>query len=149
LAGRETDVAQRALQILGLDVLVALDLEALDRRSLENGDDERAAIAPQLAVAEEAGRIQRAQRCGEAPGIELVADVDRQVVVDGALGNALQALDADVADREPAAALRHGGHRNGAGCSAGRDRERRVNDCSETHRVSKPSVYVPGDIVIK
>jgi hypothetical protein len=32
--------------------------------------------------------------------VEAVADVDRQVVVDRALGDALQSLDADVADRE-------------------------------------------------
>ena len=32
--------------------------------------------------------------------VELIADVDRQVVVNRAFGNALQTLDADVADRE-------------------------------------------------
>ena len=44
--------------------------------------------------------------------VEPVADVDRQVVEDRALGDALQALDADVADGEGGgAALReHGGY---------------------------------------
>ena len=46
------------------------------------------------------GVVHRAQRFGDASLIELVADVDRQVVVDRAFGDALQALDADVADRE-------------------------------------------------
>ena len=61
LAGRETDVAQRLLEVLGLDVLVAGDLEALDRRPLEHRDDQRAAVAAHLDVAEEAGRVQRAE----------------------------------------------------------------------------------------
>ena len=100
LAGGETDIAQRALQVLGLDVLVALDLEAFDRRPFDHSDDQRAAVAPHLDIAEEAGRIQGAHRFGDAALIELIADIDRQVVVDRALGDALQAFDADIADRE-------------------------------------------------
>ena len=41
--------------------------------------------------------------------VHAVADVHRQVVVDRALGDALQALDADVADREFDRRLRAGG----------------------------------------
>ena len=100
LPRREADVAQRLLQVLGLDVLVAGDLEALDRWPLEHRDDQRAAVAAQLDVAEEAGGVQRAQRFLDAALVEPVADVDRQVVEDRALGDALQPLDADVADGE-------------------------------------------------
>ena len=100
LARREADVAQRLLQVFGLDVLVALDLEALDRGTLEHGDDERAAVATQFDVTEESGRVHRAQCFRDATRIELIADVDRQIIEDRAFGDALQAFDADVADRE-------------------------------------------------
>ena len=100
LAPRETHVAQRLLEVFGLDVLVARDREALDRGALEHGDDQRAAVAADLDVAEEAGRVQRAQRLVDASFVEPVADVDGQVVVDRAFRDALQALDADVADGE-------------------------------------------------
>ena len=100
LAGREPDVAQRLLQILGLDVLVTGDLEALDGRALQHHDNERAAVAAQLHVAEEAGGVQSADRLAHALRREVIADVHRQVVVDRALGDALQTLDADVADGE-------------------------------------------------
>ncbi len=100
LAARESDVAQRLLEVLGLDVLVAGDREALDRRPLEHGHDQRAAVAADLDVAEEAGCIQRAQRFVDAAAVEAIADVHRQVVVDRAFRDALQALDPDVADGE-------------------------------------------------
>ena len=101
LAGGETDVAQRLLQVLGLDVLVALDLEALDRRPLEHRDHQRAALAADLDVAEEPVVVQRAcSASAHAALVEPVADVDRQVVVNRAFGDALQAFDADVADGE-------------------------------------------------
>ena len=106
LAGREADAAQRLLQVLGLDVLVAGDLEALDRRALVHHDDERLPVAPHFDVAEEAGPEQRPDRLLDAALVEAVADVDRQVVVDRALGDALQALDADVADGEVRRRLR-------------------------------------------
>ena len=100
LAAGEPDIAQRLLQVLGLDVLVALHLEAFDGRALQHRDDQHAAVATQLHVAEETGRVQRLHRLRDAPSIELVADVDRQVVEDRAFGDALQALDPNVADHE-------------------------------------------------
>ena len=66
LALREADVAQRLAEILGLDVLVALELEALDGRALVDHDDQRVAVAAQLDVAEEAGVVQRAHRLAHA-----------------------------------------------------------------------------------
>ena len=100
LAGREPDVAQRLLQILGLDVLVALDIDALERGALGHRDNQRVAIAAQLDVAEKAGGVQRAQCLALARRSQVIADVHRQVVEDRALGDALQALDADVLDDE-------------------------------------------------
>ena len=120
LAGREADAAQRLLQVLGLDVLVAHELEALDRGPLAHDDHQRPAVAPQLDVAEEPGREQRAHRLLDAPLVQAVADVHRQVVVDRALGDALQALDADVADGEVGRRLRACGP--GRACAGEQDR---------------------------
>src|SRR6185436_18909419 len=53
LAGGEAHVAQGLLQVLGLDVLVARDLEALDGRALEHDDNELRTVAPKLHIAEE------------------------------------------------------------------------------------------------
>ena len=54
------------LQVFGLDVLVALELEALDGRALVDHHDQRVAIAAQFHVAEEAGVVQRAHRFAHA-----------------------------------------------------------------------------------
>ena len=77
LALREADVAQRLAEVLGLDVLVALELEALDGRALVDHDDERVAVAAQLHVAEKPGVVQRAHRFADALRRQGVADVDR------------------------------------------------------------------------
>jgi hypothetical protein len=100
LAGREPDLAQRLGQILGLDVLVALDVHALERGALEHRDYEGRAFTAQLDVAEKPGRIQGADRLAHALRCQVIANVDRQVVEDRALRDSLQALDLDVADRE-------------------------------------------------
>ena len=100
LARGKTQVAQALGELLGLEVLVALQLEALDRGPLLHHHDQRVAIAPQLDVAEEAGGVQRAHGLAQALRAQVVADVDGQVVVDRALRHALQAFDTDVADRE-------------------------------------------------
>ena len=65
------------LQVLGLDVLVALELEALDGRALVDHHDQRVAVAAHLDVAEEAGVVQRAHRLANALRRQVVADVDR------------------------------------------------------------------------
>ncbi len=100
LARRQPDIAERFLQVLGLDVLVALDLDALERRPFEYGNQQRIAVAADLDVAKETGRVQRPQRLAHPLGVELVADIDRQVVEYRAFGDALQSLDLDVADRK-------------------------------------------------
>ncbi len=100
LAGRESHVAQGLLQVLGLDVLVARDLEALDRRPLQHHHDEARSVAADLHVTEETRRVQRANRLPYALRREGVPDVHGQIVEDRAFGNALEAFDLDVADRE-------------------------------------------------
>ena len=80
----------------------------------------------------------RAQRFGDAALVELVADVHRQVVVDRAFGDALQAFDADVADREARRRLRPTAagelaRRRQRACRC--DRERRVDDGQRKRRL--------------
>src|SRR5690606_17944359 len=96
LAAREADVAERLLERLVGNVLVAAERELRDRRTLENGDHERIAVAAQLDVLEEAGAIERADRLTLALRGDRVPDVDRQIGVDRAFRNALRALDAKI-----------------------------------------------------
>ena len=67
LALGETHVAQALGQILGLDVLVALDLELRDRRPLDHHHEQGIAVAAQLHVAEEpvaySARMASPMRC--------------------------------------------------------------------------------------
>jgi hypothetical protein len=149
LAGRQTHVAQALVEILGLDVLVALDLETLYRRALEHGDDQRALLPAQLDVTEEAGVIERADRLAHPLLGEPVADVHRQVVVDRTLGDALQTLDADVVDAQhrrlrPRWRLRGG--RAGLLCDERRGVEKRRNrqcrDNGDAGQGGQPSCLV-------
>src|ERR1700722_1754247 len=98
LALREADVAQTLLQVLGLDVLVALDLELGDRGPLDHHDQQGVAVAAQFHVAEEPGRVQSTHRLADALAIQVIADVHRQIIEYRAFGDALQSFDADVAD---------------------------------------------------
>ena len=104
LARGEPYVTQALGEILGLDVLVALEFEALDRRPFEHGDDQRAALPAQLHVAEKVGVVERADRFAHALRRQSIADIHRQVVVHRAFRDALQTLDADVVDAQR---LRH------------------------------------------
>ena len=74
--------------------------EALDGRPFRHRDHQGAVVPAELDVLEEPGGVDRAHGLLGALLVELVADVQRQVIEDGALRDALQALDADVADRE-------------------------------------------------
>ena len=100
LAGGQSDVAQTLLQILGLDVLVALDLELGDRRAFDHHHEQRVTVAAQFHVAEEPGGVQRPHGLADALAIHAIADVHRQIVEYRAFGNSLQSLDPDVADGE-------------------------------------------------
>src|SRR5690606_32846113 len=96
----QPDVAQGVHEIFGLDVLVALDREVFDRRSLLHRDDQGVAVTAHFDVVEHALRVQRADRLLDAERVNRVADVDRQVVEYGAFRNPLQSLDAHVAHDE-------------------------------------------------
>jgi len=100
LAGGEADVAQGLLQVLGLDVLVARDLEAFNGGTLEHHDYEGVAVAAHLYVAEEVSGIQGADGFPHPLRGEVVTDVHREVVVDRTFRDPLQAFDLDVPDGE-------------------------------------------------
>ena len=100
LACGEAHIAQALLQVLGLDVLVALDLELGDGGTLDHHDQQGVAVAAQFHVAKEAGRVQRTHGFADALAVEVIADVHRQIVEYRAFGDSLQAFDADVADRK-------------------------------------------------
>jgi len=100
LAGRKAHVAQALLQVLGLDVLVALELELGDGRPLDDHDQQGVAVAAQFHVAKEPRRVQRPHGLADALAVEVIADVHGQVVEYRAFGDSLQTFDANVADRE-------------------------------------------------
>ena len=100
LARREPVLGQHLLEVVVLDVLVAVERELEDRRALEHDDHERVAVAAELEVLEERRLEQRATRFAQPPLVDRVADVDRQIVVDRALGDALRAFDAEVTHDE-------------------------------------------------
>jgi hypothetical protein len=106
LARLQPVLRQHFLEVVVLNVLVAVERELENRGPLEHDDDERVAVAAELDVLEESRLEQRARRFAQPPLVDGVADVDRQVVVDRAFGDTLIALDAEVAyderlDRRP------------------------------------------------
>ena len=54
----QTDTAQRFHQVLGLDVLVAINLEALDRRALMYDNHEHIAVLANFNIVEQTLVIQ-------------------------------------------------------------------------------------------
>ncbi|MNO54475.1 hypothetical protein D3C76_449490 [compost metagenome] len=85
--------------VLG-DRLVALDLDAGDRRTLDHVDDEDIAVAPQLDVLEETGLEQRTGRFDQSTVVDLIAHVQGKGGEYATSGNTLQAIDPDIGDCE-------------------------------------------------
>src|SRR6266545_700526 len=96
----EADVLQRLLQRVGVELLVAGDIDAADRRALLHDDDEHVTLALEPHVAEEAGREQRLHRLRRLLVVDALADFHRQVAEHRARLGALHAFDADVAHDE-------------------------------------------------
>ena len=132
LAPGQADAPQGLFQVLGLDVLVALDRERPDGGSLLDDDDQGGPVAPELDVAEEPGAVNGPDGLLYAGVVELVADADRQVVVYRAFRDALQALDPHVPDHE-----RFGGEDHPAGQDGQQPEERPEAACDVIH-VSPP-----------
>ena len=100
MPGGEPVLVQHLLEIFVLDVLVAVERELENRWTLEHDDHQRIAVAPKLEVLEETRLEQGARRFAQPPLVDGVADVDRQVVVDGAFGDALIAFYPEIAHDE-------------------------------------------------
>ena len=96
-------------QRIGLDGLVALDLNGLDGGPLDHGHHQHAAVPGHADVVEVAGGEQQANQLADGHFIDPVADVDRQRVEHRARGDPLQPLQADVGDGEGVGADRRGG----------------------------------------
>ena len=96
----QADLRQTAHQVLGLDVLVAGQGQAVDRRALGDRDHQDVALAAHAHVFEEAGAVQGADAFTDAGLVNLVAALERQVGEHGAGADALQPVHADIADRE-------------------------------------------------
>src|SRR5216684_3349173 len=100
LSGRQADVSQTLLQILGLDVLVALEFELGDRGTFDHDDQQRVAVAAQFHVPEKSRGIERAHGLADSLAVEMISDVHRQIVEHRAFRDSLQPLHTNVADSE-------------------------------------------------
>src|SRR5690606_1742797 len=76
----EPHVTQGIHEVFGLDVLVALDGEVLDRRPLLHSDDQGTAITAHLDIVEHALRVERTNDFLDLASIKELADDDRQIV---------------------------------------------------------------------
>jgi len=100
LAFGQAGLPETLEQLLGGNRLVAFDLDAGDRRTLDHFDDQHTAITAEADVLEEAGPEQGAGRIHQTAFVDRIADVQRQGAEHAAGGDALQTVDADVGDGE-------------------------------------------------
>ena len=88
----QAHVLQRLVQFVAADLVIALDLERGDRRTLPDHDDQRLAVLLQLDILEQAGAVQRPDRLTRAGIVQFVADRQREVGQDRADLETLQTL---------------------------------------------------------
>ena len=82
------------------DRTVAFERDARDRGAFDHRHHQRRAVLLDTHVTKETGLEERADGLGRGPGIDLVANLERQVVEHRARGDSLQSLDTNVADDE-------------------------------------------------
>ena len=97
-------------QLLVLDALVALELDAADHRVLDHRDDEAAALPAVAHVGKQAGREQRLDALVGFQGIEPLTGADAEIGADRVRLDAAVALDND-----RRSGLRHGAARRHEG----------------------------------
>ncbi len=100
LAFGQSDPLQRLLEIIRGNVLVAIEGHARNRGPLLDHHHQGVAILLQPDILEEAGFKKGLDAFSGQALIELIPDLDRQVVKDGARRDPLQAFDADILDGE-------------------------------------------------
>ena len=100
--GGDVGALQRGLELLGRNLRVAVDLQAADRRTLVDDDDQHVAVAPQHRdVVEQPRLVERAHGAGIVDArLEAIARAYRQVRQYRAEIDPLVALDDDVGDGE-------------------------------------------------
>jgi hypothetical protein len=94
------DVLQALAQRVLVEFLGAGEVDLADGRPLLDDDHQDAVLLLHAHVAKEAGGVERLDRGRGLLVVDPVADLDGQVVEDGAGLGPLHALDADVPDRE-------------------------------------------------
>ena len=99
-ADRESHAAERFHKVLGLEGLVAGEIDVRDGGTLLDHHHQGAAVALDPHVVEEAGREQALDGRRGVVRTDRVADGDRELVEHRAGGDAPQALHADVLDDE-------------------------------------------------
>src|SRR4030095_12427696 len=92
----KSDVLQRLLESVGVEFLVARDVDLADRRALLDDDDQHPALYLEPHIAEEARCEQGLHRGGGLRIVDAIADLDRQIGEDGPRLGAVRALDANV-----------------------------------------------------
>ena len=97
-AGLELDFGD---QRVVLDLLVAFEGDPGDDRVLDHDDDDRAALAPDANILEQAGGKQGFQGFVDPRQIVRIADVESEIGTDGFRLDALIAFDADGANGGP------------------------------------------------
>jgi len=100
LAFGQPRLLQPGEQVFGLDRLVAVDLDARNRWPFHHADHQHVAFATELDVLEEAGPEQCAGRLDQARIVGCLPHVQRQCTEYATGGNPLQAVDADIGNRE-------------------------------------------------
>ena len=83
------------LELLVLDLVVALEGEAVDHRGFDHGHDQLAARLGDADVLEQAGGVERLQRGVDLGGIEALAGRHLEIGADGVGFDAAVALDHD------------------------------------------------------
>ncbi len=96
----DADVLQRLLQRVGVEFLVAGNVDPADRRPLLHDDDQHAVLRLEPDVLEESGRVQRLDRLRRLRVVDAVADLHGEIGEHRAGLGALHALDADVLHHE-------------------------------------------------
>ncbi|MNQ89264.1 hypothetical protein D3C85_1045660 [compost metagenome] len=100
LALRQPGLIQSLEQVFAADGLVALDLDAGNRRTLHHGNDQHVTIATELDILEETGLEQATSRFHQRAVISHFTDIERQGTEYAARRHPLQAIDANIGDGE-------------------------------------------------
>ncbi len=96
----QTRLLETFHQVISRNSLVALDVDARNRRPLDDIDDQDVTVAPQLDVLEESSLEQCTSGFHKTPIIRSLAHVQGQGTKHATGGNPLEAVDTDIGDSE-------------------------------------------------